>query len=82
MDGRLPVVETGRDGRALRYERMFTRDDLLVLNRVFGLSPVVELHLGRLPFLKAPRDVGGSSQDVFDIQEELLSHGGGATAAG
>lgn len=34
--------------------------------------PVVELRLSRLPLLKPPGDVGGSAQDVFDVQEELL----------
>lgn len=39
---------------------------------IFTPSPVVELHLGCLPLLEAPGDVGRRAQNVFDIQEELL----------
>lgn len=34
--------------------------------------PAVELRLGRLPLLEASGDVGGSAQDVLDVEEELL----------
>lgn len=45
----------------------------LLIYRV-ALSPVVELHLCRLPLLKLTGDVSRRTQDVFHIQEELLAN--------
>ena len=45
---------------------------LSTLFHLLDRSPVVELHLCRLPLLKLTRDVGGSAEEVLHVEEELL----------
>lgn len=41
--------------------------------RLVTISPVVQLHLCCLPLFKLTSDISRSTQDVFHVEEELLS---------